>query len=79
MEVFPDSGAKAVEDGVERVGVGWVEDSDYPLAVVYELTACDTSPIVRLLHGMGLVGLDVGSFRVHEGTEGGGHPALPRE
>ena len=34
MEFFPDSGVKAVEDGVERVGVGWVENSDYPLTVV---------------------------------------------
>ena len=36
VEVFPDGGAKVVEDGVEGVGVGWVENADNPLTVVQE-------------------------------------------
>ena len=79
VEVFPDGGAKVVEDWVEGVGVGWVENADNPITVVLELIACDTSPIIRLLHGMRFVGLNVGSSRAQEGAVGGGHPALPRE
>ena len=79
VEVFPDGGAKVVEDGVEGVVVGWVENADNPLTMVLELIACDTSPIIRLLHGMRFVGLNVGSSRVQEGGVGGGHPALPRQ
>ena len=41
-----------VEDGMEGVGVGWVKNADNPITVVLELIACDTSPIIRLLHGM---------------------------
>ena len=68
-----------MEDGVEGVGVGLVESTDNPLTVVLELSACDTSPIIRLLHGMRFVGLNVGSSCVQESAVGGGHPALPRE
>ena len=64
---------------MKGVGVGWVENADIPLTVVLELIACDTSPIIRLLHDMRFVGLNVGSSRVQEGAVGGGHPALPRE
>ena len=64
---------------MEEVGVGWVENADNPLTVVLGLITCGTSPIIRLLHGMRFVGLNIGSSRVHEGTVGGGHPALPRE
>ena len=68
-----------MEDGVEGVGVGLVGSTDNSLTVVLELIACDTSPIIRLLHGMRFVGLNVGSSRVQESAVGGGHPALPRE
>ena len=64
---------------MEVVGVGWVENADNPLTVVLELIACDTSSIIRLLHGMRFVGLNLGSSRVQEGAVSGGHPALPRE
>ena len=68
-----------MEDGVEGVGVGWVENADNPLTVVLEMIACDTCPMICLLHGMRFVGLNVGSSRVQESAVGGGHPALPRE
>ena len=68
-----------MEDGVEGVGVGWVENAENPLTVVLELIACATSPIIRLLHGMRFVGLNVGSSSVQEGAVGGEHLALPRE
>ena len=68
-----------MEDGVEGVGVGWVENADTPLTVVLELIACDTSPMIRLLHGMRFVGLNVGSSLVQESAVGVGHPALPSE
>ena len=64
---------------MEWVRVGWVEDADNPFIVVLELVARDTSPAVGLLHGVRFVVLDAGSPRVHEGSEGGGHLALPRE
>ena len=79
VEVFPDGRAMVVEDGMEEVGVGWVKNADNPITVVLELIACDTSPIIRLLHGMRFVGLNVGSSRAQEGAVGGGHAALPRE
>ena len=52
------------------VGVGWIENADNPHTVVLDLIACDTSPIIRLLHGMRFVGLNVGSSRVQEGAVG---------
>ena len=64
---------------MEGVGVGWVENVDNPLTVVLELVACDTSPIIRLLHGMRFVGLNVFSSLVQESAAGVGHPALPKE
>ena len=79
VEVFPDGGAKVVEDGVEGVDVGLVESADNPLTVVLELIACDTSPIIRLFHSMKFVGLNVRSSRVQESAVGGGHPLLPRK
>ena len=64
---------------MEWVRVGWVEDADNSCRMVLELVARDTSPVVGLVHGIRFVVLDAGSPRVHEGSEGGGHPALPRE
>ena len=64
---------------MEWVHVGCVEDADNPFTVVSELVACDTFPGESLYHGMRFVVLDAGSPRVHEGSEGSGHPALPRE
>ena len=64
---------------MEGVGVEWVESADNPLTVVLELIACDTSPVIRLLHGMRFVGLNVGSSLVQESAVSGGHPTLPRE
>ena len=79
VEVFPDCGTKAVEDRVKRVRVGRVEDADNSFAVVLELVACNTPPVVSILHGMGLVRLDAGGPCVQEGAVGGRHPALSRE
>ena len=64
---------------MEGVGVGWVENADNPLTVVLELIACDTSPIIRLLHGMRFVGLNVGTSIVQESAVDGGHPSFPRK
>ena len=64
---------------MEWVCVGWVEDADDPYAVVLELVARDSSPVVGLFPVVRFVVLDAGSPRVHEGSEGGGHPTLPRE
>ena len=79
VEVFPDCGTKAVEDRVKRVRVGRVEDADNSFAVVLELVACNTPPVVSILHGMGFVRLDAGGSCVQEGAVGGRHPALSRE
>ena len=79
VEVFPDCGTKAVEDRVKRVRVGRVEDADNSFAVVLELVACNTPPVVSILHGMELVRLDAGGPCVQEGAVGGRHPALSRE
>ena len=65
--------------GWKWVCVGWVEDADDPYVVVLELVARDSSPVVGLFPGVRFVVLDAGSPHVHEGSEGGGHPTLPRE
>ena len=64
---------------MKGVDVGLVESADNPLTVVLKLIAYDTSPIIRLLHSMRFVGLNVRSSRVQESVVGGGHPALPRK
>ena len=40
------------------------EDADNPLTVALELVACDTSPVVSLLHRMRFVVLNAGSSLV---------------
>ena len=64
---------------MKRVRVGRVEDADNSFTVVLELVACNTPPVVSILHGMGLVRLDAGGPCVQEGAVGGRHPALSRE
>ena len=64
---------------MEWVLVGGVENANNPLTVVLMLVACETSPVVSLLNGMGFVVLDAGSPRVYEGAVGGGHQSLLRE
>ena len=49
---------------MERVEIRRVQDDDEPPGMILELVARDISPVVGVLHQVGLVMLDMGSPRV---------------